>query len=427
MITASVHSTEESSVKKEATFSWPLVFAVGLGFMTTSIFWVHYNGFVPIFLKETHGLKFALVGFIMTMDNWIGLFLQPTIGTLSDNTNTRFGRRMPYLLIGIPAAALFFVLIPFANEQGLLFLIGTIFLFNISMAIYRSPTVALMPDLVPSEKRSTANGIINLMGGLGGALMLYVGAVIYSINVNYSFLFGSLMAILSLIVMYLTVRENRRIKQGLVITDPSDNHGEHKASLIDEFRKMLSNPDKSQLFMLLAILSWFMAWNAIESFWTSYGKFALGIPEENAQKALTFFTVSFVLTAIPGGILGAKIGRMATMRVGVLILILDFIIGSMLKDLGSLTFVLIVAGVAWSLININSIVVVWEHARKNVGVGTGVYYAFSSAAAVSGPPLAGIVFDQLGPSSLFPFSVFFLILAFIFLLFVKTGEPGDLD
>ncbi len=413
--------------KKEVTFSWPLVFAVGLGFMTTSVFWVHYNGFVPIFLKDDHGLAFGIVGFIMTMDNWIGLFLQPLIGTLSDNTNTRFGRRMPYLLIGIPLAALFFALIPLANDLGLLYLIATIFLFNISMAIYRSPTVALMPDLVPSEHRSTANGIINLMGGLGGALMLFVGATIYSIDINLSFTFGSMIALLSLFVMYLTVREHRRIKEGLVITDPNSENQGQKASLLDEFKKMLSNPDKSQLFMLLAILSWFMAWNAIEAFWTSYGKFALGVPEEEAQRALTFFTVTFVLTAIPGGLLGAWIGRLLTMRIGILILALDLIIGASLKNLSSLTFVLIIAGLAWGLININSIVVVWEHAKKNVGVGTGVYYAFSSAAAVSGPPLAGIVFDWFGPETLFPFSVFFLVLAFLFLLLVKTGEAGDIS
>ncbi len=295
------------------------------------------------------------------------------------------------------------------------------------MAIYRSPTVALMPDLVPSEKRSTANGIINLMGGLGGAVMLFLGATIYAKNVVLSFAFGSILAIASLIVMFFTVKESRRIKEGLVITAPSSNESKNKASLIEEFRKMLSNPDKSQLFMLLAILSWFMAWNAIEAFWTSYGKYALEVLEEEAQKTLTFFTVSFVISALPGGILGARIGRMRTMRIGLLILIMDLLIGTTLKDLQSLSLILVVAGIAWGLININSIVVVWEHARKNVGVGTGVYYAFSSLAAVSGPPLAGIVFDSIGPKSLFPFSVFFLTIAFFFLLLVKTGEARDFD
>ena len=123
-----------------------------------------------------------MIGFVMTIDNYIAFFLQPWIGARSDNTKTRFGKRMPYIMIGIPLAAIFFALIPIMDGQALWLFIGTLVLFNLSMAIYRSPAVALMPDLTSSKHRSKANGIINLMGGVGAAVMLLVGAAIHKVN-----------------------------------------------------------------------------------------------------------------------------------------------------------------------------------------------------------------------------------------------------
>ncbi len=420
---------EKGVTKKEIDVkaSYPLIFAISLGFFTTGIMWPHYNGFVPIFLRD-YGLSLGIVGFLMTMDNWIALFLQPVIGTLSDNTKTRFGRRMPYLLIGVPLAAFFFVMIPVMAKISLILLVTAMFLFNISMAIYRSPTVALMPDLVPTQQRSIANGIINLMAGVGGIIMFLVGAAIYRIDPTLSFAFGSIVVLFALIVMFFTVKEHRRKKIGIQSSATlQDGRSEEKVSLIKEFQKVLQNPDKSQLFMLLSILAWFIAWNAIEAFWTTYGREYIGVPEDVAQQSLAFFTVFFILMSLPGGWLGTKLGRIKTMRIGVVILFLDLLVGSFLTSLTLLRIVLAIAGAAWGLININSIVVVWEHSRANVGVGTGIYYAFSSLAAVSGPPLAGFVLDILGVHTLFTFSALFLIVAFIFLIFVKTGEAGEID
>lgn len=157
---------------------------LGFGFFSISLGWSLYNGFVPFFLND-YLASTALIGFLMTLDNYIALFLQPYIGSLSDRTSTRYGRRMPYLLIGIPCAALFFALIPF--HTGLITLIIFMVCMNLSMAIYRSPTIALMPDITPPSNRTKANGIINLMGGLGAILAFSIGAYLFHIDESLPF------------------------------------------------------------------------------------------------------------------------------------------------------------------------------------------------------------------------------------------------
>jgi MFS family permease len=132
----------------------------------------------------------------------------------------------------------------------------------------------------------------------------------------------------------------------------------------------------------------------------------------------------FILSSLPGGWIGAKYGRIPTMKVGLLMFVILLSIGSSLTTLGEYKIMLAFAGIAWGLVNINSIVVVWEHSKRNVGAGTGIYYAFASLAAVTGPPLAGAFLD-IHVALLIPFSTFFLEVAFVLMFFVKTGEAGD--
>ena len=406
------------------------IFFIGLAFMTTQVLWVHFNGFVPIILEEAIkrdlGSNFLLlgsigigtvIGFIMTWDNIIAFFLQPYIGNRSDSTRTRFGRRMPYILVGIPGAAIFFTLIPIAGSVTIWLIIPTILMFNFSMAIYRSPAVSLMPDLVPSERRSLANGIINLMGGLGSAIMLLVGAQIYKLNSVLSFAFGSILIVVLGAILFLTVKEPKEYTEITKVKEPG---------IVHQLKALLHHKDKSPLFMLFAILFWFIGWNAVEAFFTLYGKNVLLVDESAAQGALFFFAVFFVLSAIPAGLIGQWIGRILTMRLGLFSFIILIFYASTVSSLDSLKFVLMGCGIAWSLINVNSIVVIWEHAKDN-GSGTGLYYAFSSLAAITGPVTAGYLSDLTGSYSvLFPFTSSMLILALIFLLLVKKGEANEI-
>lgn len=407
------------------------IFFIGLAFMTTQVLWVQFNGFVPIILKNVFQKEFGdnfylfglfgvgtIVGFIMTWDNIIAFFLQPYIGNRSDNTRTRFGRRMPYIMVGIPAAALFFVFIPILGVITIWAVIPVILLFNFSMAIYRSPAVSLMPDLVPSQKRSLANGIINLMGGLGSALMILIGARIYKVNATLSFAFGSVLIVILGLILFLTVKEPSEYTK---VVEKTKEPG-----IISQLRSLSKLPDKSPIMMLFAILFWFVGWNAVDTFFTTFATSVLSVSADQAQGTLFYFAIFFVIAAIPAGLIGQKLGRILTMKIGLGIFIVLIFIASTVNSLSTLGIILIGCGIMWALINVNSIVVVWEHAKDN-GSGTGIYYAFSSVAAISGPVLAGFLADQLKTwNILFYFTGFMFIVAFLFLFFVKKGEANEI-
>ncbi len=171
-------------------FKYWKVYLLGLGFFGISVLWPLYNAYVPIFLKD-FALPSFVIGFIMTIDNLFAIFMLPYIGTLSDQTRTRIGRRKPYILVGAPLGALFFALIPLSKDLGsLALMMFVIILMNFSMALFRSPLIAFMPDVTPSEKRSQANGIINFMGGFG-ALLAYFAANPSTMRTAYPFLAGA--------------------------------------------------------------------------------------------------------------------------------------------------------------------------------------------------------------------------------------------
>jgi maltose/moltooligosaccharide transporter len=228
-------------------------FAIGLGFFTVSIVWSIYNVAVPIYLDEL-GLKGLTVGAIMTIDNIFAIIFLPLFGILSDKTNTRYGKRMPYLLVGIPLSAIAFFLIPF-SKSSLLLIMLTVISLNFFMSIYRAPTVALMPDFTPPPLRSKANGIINFMGGLGASFAYLLGGVLFKINEYYSFAAGSSILIITIILMYGFIRE------------PKEVSWENQEKTQNVSGERLNERDKGEtvslIFLLLAIFFWFTGFNAM--------------------------------------------------------------------------------------------------------------------------------------------------------------------
>ncbi len=169
-------------------FPWGKTFVVGFGFFGISVIWPLFNSLIPPMLEDL-GLAAVIIGFILTWDNLLNVFVQPVVGSHSDRTRTRFGRRKPWIMVGAPLAALFFILVPFVRHNFILIalaILGT----NIGMALFRSPTIAFLGDLFAPAERSKANGVINLMGGLGGAIALFTGGTLYKLGVPLPFIFG---------------------------------------------------------------------------------------------------------------------------------------------------------------------------------------------------------------------------------------------
>ena len=195
------------------------LFLIGLGFLVINIFWSVYNSYVPIFLRDIfkeHRYPGFMVGALMTLDNIAAITLQPYFGALSDNTWNKYGRRMPYILFGLPIAAVAFILIPLARTVLPLMLLA-ITVGNIAMAVLRAPTVALMPDITPSHLRSKANGVINLMGGLGALIAYFALSTLYKKSPVYPFLVTSLLMFAVAFALYHWVREEKSIEQDIVV------------------------------------------------------------------------------------------------------------------------------------------------------------------------------------------------------------------
>ncbi|MCU0487229.1 MAG: MFS transporter [Anaerolineales bacterium] len=224
-------------------FNYGRIFLLGFGFFGVSVIWATYNAFVPLFLANKFGLQAGLIGFFMTLDNIAALFIQPTVGAWSDRLRTPIGRRMPFILIGAPIGALVFGLIPLASVLPLFVACTTTLL--LSMALWRTPVVALMPDITPSPKRSQANGIINFMGGIGSIIAFLGGSKLYEINPAYPFWLGSGLVILAALLVFLLIREPKEYEASKAQPD-----------LLASLKEVLQGKEKSALLILMAIFFW---------------------------------------------------------------------------------------------------------------------------------------------------------------------------
>ena len=419
--------------EEQEKFAIGQTFFIGLAFFTTGIAWSMYNTQVNIMLFYYLG-SYALVGAWMAMDNLVGIIIQPIMGNVSDNTRTKLGRRIPYLLIGIPSAGFFFVMIATVNTgtDPLWVLLLWMFFFNVSMGFYRSQAVALMPDFVVPAHRSKGNAIINLMGGVGAVIAYVLNLLLVPYSLFLSFLLVSIIMMASLVVLLLTIKEKNSFSYRQIL-EMEEKEGQkikaekkEKPGLIESFKDILAEEDKSTLFMLIAIFSWFVGYQALEALFTVYAVDVLELERGFAGGLLLFVAVPFILMAFPSGIIATKIGRRLTIKIGLLMIICANFIILLIPNVMVIIICFIIFGCGWALVNINSIVIVWEMAptSKKIGTYTGVYYFFSFLAAILGPFFAGLFVDLLGNVYLFLVCDFFFIAALIFMFLVRRGEIG---
>ena len=403
-------------------------FLLGLGFFGVSVIWSVYNAFVPIFLADRFLMAAGFIGFFMTLDNIAAMFIQPAVGAWSDRLRTRIGRRMPFILVGAPIGAAAFILLPISQSLFVFFLAATLLL--LSMAIWRTPIVALMPDITPSKYRSQANGIINFMGGIGAIIAFLGGAALYEKNPNYPFWLGAGLVALSAILVLIFIKEPKEYTES----------SEETPGFKDSIQMILQDEDKSAVRILLAIFFWFIAYNGIEAFFTLYGKNHLGIPESDAARLLGQLSLLFVLFSIPSGYIGAAVGRRKTIMAGILLMAvctalmfflpidtLNILIAELpvLGKIPVIGIILMAAGIGWASINVNSLPMVVDMTEpERVGTYTGLYYLFSTFAAILGPIVYGLIIQFSGGaySLLMLISPIFLVLALISISGVTKGE-----
>lgn len=414
-------------------------FLLGFGFFGVSVVWGVYNAFVPIFLSEKFGLSAALVGFFMTLDNIAALFIQPPVGAWSDRLRSPLGRRIPFIFIGAPITAVAFGLVPIAAILPLFVACTSTLL--LSAALWRTPLVALMPDITPSEFRSQANGIVNFMGGIGVIVALQAGGALYKMSPSFPFWLGSALVIVSALIVYLFIEEPKEYGEN-----------EKQPSMFESLKELFNDSDKSGIRILLAIFFWFIGYSAVETFFTLYAKNHLGLNEGDGATLLSVLPLFFVLAAMPSGFLAGKIGRRLTISIGLIILSVMFLMlfitpaEALLTGIAPLPLVgiplveggarmltlagvmLILCGIAWAFININSLPMVVDlTGLARVGTFTGLYYLFSTLSAIVGPNVNGWAIQLTGNNynMIMIIAPVFLLIAFWLMMGVKKGEANS--
>jgi len=408
-------------------------FTIGLAFFSSEIAWSLYNAQVPLLLGPPSGYltSLFLVGFLMALDNMIGVIIQPIMGSISDNTRTKFGRRMPYLIIGIPLGALFFALIP--SQTSIIMLLIYMFLFGLSMGFYRAQAVSLMPDFVRPVNRSKGNAIINIMGGLGVAIGYGFSALLGLVGLQMLFVIISIIMVVSLLVLLWRIKEKDSYSYQLILETERKEGEKVKAEkttpgLIESIKDIMSEEDKSTLFMMLAIFCWFIGYQGIVAFVSIYGVQVLGYDPGIAGFLPFIVTVPLLISIYPLSLLPGKIGRRKTIKIGIILwtvmLIVGFFMGLAQVSLAIMAIPLASLGIGWAMINTNSIVIVWELApsEKKIGTYTGLYYFFSFLAAILGPMVVGGLSELMGIQFLLLIGAIFFILAFVMMMLVKRGE-----
>ncbi|MBR6889518.1 MAG: MFS transporter [Clostridia bacterium] len=393
---------------------------IGLAFFSICAFWQMYDTIIPLILRDTFHIGDSLAGAIMAADNVLALVMLPVFGRMSDRTNTRLGKRLPYIVCGTGCAVALTLALAGADAPGrfplFIVLLG---LLLVAMGTYRSPAVALMPDVTPKPLRSKANAIINLMGALGGVYALIAVRLLVGQHAdgrsNFTGVFVSVAALMAVAVALLVwrVNENKLRKEN---ADPGEEETGPGGTLPPDKRRSLA-------LILCSVALWFMGYNAVTTAYSKYFTRMWG-DLSGAATCLLIATGGAVVSYVPVGILSSRFGRKKMILLGVVILAACFAAAGMVKTFNAGLYVLfVVIGFAWAAINVNSYPMVVEISLSgDVGKYTGYYYTFSMAAQILTPILSGWLLEHVGYHTLFPYAAGMVALAFVTMLFVRHGD-----
>ena len=413
---------------------------VGFAFLSICAFWQMYDNLVPLILTNTFHLNETISGAIMAADNVMALFLLPLFGGLSDKCTSRLGRRRPFILFGTLAAICLMLLLPlFADSYHaapgggkIALFICVLGLLLVAMGTYRSPAVALMPDITPKPLRSKANAIINLMGAVGGILYLLITTFLYHVKsetyVSFFPLFaivaGIMAAALAVVMFFVNEPELVKKQQEYDRKHPEDDLTEHTA----QGDTLPADVKKSLTFLLVSISLWFVGYNGVSTWFSVYAENIWGMSLGQANTCLTIATGGAILSYIPIGTVASHIGRRKTIRFGALLLsgsfLAAFLLTMALEGFSPVLYVLfLLVGLAWASINVNSLPMVVEMCKgSEVGKFTGLYYTFSMSAQIITHIVAGWLLRNVSYRALFPYAAVFVFASFLTMGFVRHGD-----
>ena len=403
-------------------------FFIGFAFLSISAFWQMYDNIIPLILQNSFHLNETLIGAIMAMDNVLAVFLLPFFGILSDRCHTRLGKRTPFIIGGTIVAVIFMILLPVADDtDNLILFVAALGVTLLSMAFYRSPAVALMPDLTPKPLRSKANADINLMGAIGGVYSLLMISLLVGKQdrPDYVPLFISVAAlmVLAVILLVATIRENK-ISAQLLREFPDQEEAEPDSAAESGKTTLAPEVRRSLIFILLSIFLWFTAYNAVTTAFSRYARIVWDIQGGGFANCLMVATVAAIISYIPIGMISSRIGRKKTICGGVLLMTLCYLGAFFFTSYHpAINIGFACIGIGWAAISVNSLPMVVEMCKGgDVGKYTGIYYTFSMAAQIFTPVFSGFLLGNISYRILFPYAVVFSALAFVTMCFVNHGD-----
>ena len=437
----------------QSKLNYKRTFFIGLAFLSICSLWQMYDNIIPLMLQNTFGLGETVTGVLMAMDNVLALVLLPVFGSLSDKVDTPLGKRTPFILGGTVLAVIFMMLLPIADKrQSLGLFVVALFATLLSMGLYRSPAVALMPDLTPNHLRSRANAVINLMGAVGGVYALIMIKLLVGMGdrPDYAPLFASIAALMAVAVgvLLITVRENKLRKEieamesvgdGTIAETPGENSAQ--AEVGEDTGKVRTvqtqNGDnsgqktvlprevkRSMMFLLVSIFFWFTAYNAVTTAFSRYTRVVWKMEGGSFANCLMVATVAAILSYIPIGSISANFGRKKTIMGGVVLMAACYLAAVFVgayHPLVNIAFALI--GVGWAAINVNSYpMIVAMSQGSDIGKFTGTYYTFSMAAQIFTPIFSGSLLENVSYRTLFPYAFLFAMAALLTMTQVCHGD-----
>lgn len=419
----------------DSKLNYRRTFFVGLAFLSICSFWQMYDNIIPLILQNTFGLGETVTGVVMALDNVLAILLLPFFGALSDRVDTKWGRRTPFIVCGTALAIVFMIVLPMADRlANLPLFVGALFGTLISMGLYRSPAVALMPDLTPNRLRSKANAVINLMGAVGGvyALLMIKLLVGRGDTPDYEPLFISIAAIMAaaVIILVITIREKKLAEQIEKLEEkPKEEARKEEIRSGQEKKekksvKLPKDVKRSLIFLLISILFWFMAYNAVTTAFSRYTRVVWHMEGGGFADCLMVATIAAILSYIPIGMISSRIGRKKTILMGVALMAGCYFAAIFVQQYHpviNIAFACI--GVGWAAINVNSYPMIVAMAQGgDIGKYTGTYYTFSMAAQIITPALSGALLEYVSYQTLFPYALAFAVLAFFTMTQVRHGD-----
>ncbi|MFJ9750989.1 MFS transporter [Streptomyces chartreusis] len=374
-----------------------ITFLVALAVFAQESTWNFYESQVPPLLREHIGSA-AVVGVLMGMDNLLGIFVQPWIGNRSDRTRTAWGRRIPYLVVGMPIAAALFVVIPH-TAASLPLLIAVMFAYALVANTFKPIAEALVPDFIAPERRGRANAVVKIATSLTAIVAALISIFLVDDHLNIAFAIPAAIMAVSIVVLGTTVRDSRSPAYQEVLAESVAEPADSRAPRVrDTFVEIIKDRDRSRLLLLAAILLFGSAWAASRSLITPYGMEALDMSRGDAGGLTLPSGVAFILAAYPAALLAERYGRLRAIAGGMSVFAGAMLLGTLLQTPTGTTIAFCIAAAGASSFLVNAVVVLWNLAPSARFFGTyaGMYTVSWAGGGFLGPALVGGMVDLNG-------------------------------